>query len=316
MTLLSVSDLRTSYVSGDNVVHAVDGVSLDINAGETVGLVGESGCGKSTLGKTILRLVEPESGKITLDGTELGALSGRQLRSYRRRLQMVFQDPFASLNPRHTIGDILTAPLEVHSLGRRDERRRRVEDMLGRVGLPPSAVSRYPHEFSGGQRQRLGIARALILGPELVICDEPVSALDLSIQAQILNLLAAMKREFKLSLLFISHDLSVIRYFADRVLVMYLGRIVETGTHQQIWQRPLHPYTRALIDAVPDPTRRRYAAPLAGDLPNAGHLTAGCRFQPRCPLATGICEHQDPRLRQAEDGRTVACHHADLHQTN
>ncbi len=312
MALLSVSDLKTSYVSGGNVVHAVDGVSLDIHAGETVGLVGESGCGKSTLGKTILRLVEPRSGGIVFDGTDLGSLSGRRLRAYRRRLQMVFQDPFASLNPRHTIGDILTAPLKVHGLGRSDERRRRVEDMLGRVGLPPSAASRYPHEFSGGQRQRLGIARALILGPELVICDEPVSALDLSIQAQILNLLAAMKREFKLSLLFISHDLSVIRYFADRVLVMYLGRIVETGTYRQIWQRPLHPYTRALIDAVPDPTRRRYAAPLAGDLPNAGDVTGGCRFQPRCPLATSICEQQDPPLRQAGDGRTVACHHADL----
>lgn len=312
MTLLSVSDLRTSYVSGGNVVHAVDGVSLDINAGETVGLVGESGCGKSTLGKTILRLVEPKSGQIMFDGADLGSLSGSRLRAYRRRLQMVFQDPFASLNPRHTIGDILTAPLKVHGLGHRGERRRRVEDMLGLVGLPPSAVSRYPHEFSGGQRQRLGIARALILGPELVICDEPVSALDLSIQAQILNLLAAMKREFKLSLLFISHDLSVIRYFADRVLVMYLGRIVETGTHRQIWQRPLHPYTRALIDAVPDPARRRYAAPLAGDLPNSGEAAGGCRFQPRCPLATSICERQDPALRQAGGDRTVACHHADL----
>jgi peptide/nickel transport system ATP-binding protein len=312
MALLSVSDLKTSYLSGANVVHAVDGVSLDIHAGETVGLVGESGCGKSTLGKTILRLVEPRSGQIVFDGTDLGSLSGSRLRAYRRRLQMVFQDPFASLNPRQTIGDILIAPLKVHGLGHRDERRRRVEDMLGRVGLPPSAVSRYPHEFSGGQRQRLGIARALILGPELVICDEPVSALDLSIQAQILNLLAAMKREFKLSLLFISHDLSVIRYFADRVLVMYLGRIVETGTHRQIWQRPLHPYTRALIDAVPDPARRRYAAPLAGDLPNAEDVTGGCRFQPRCPLATSLCKQQDPQLRQAGDGRTVACHHADL----
>jgi peptide/nickel transport system ATP-binding protein len=312
MALLSVSDLRTSYVSGGNVVHAVDGVSLDINAGETVGLVGESGCGKSTLGKTILRLVEPKSGQIMFDGADLGSLSGRRLRAYRRRLQMVFQDPFASLNPRHTIGDILTAPLKVHGLGHRGERRRRVEDMLSLVGLPPSAVSRYPHEFSGGQRQRLGIARALILGPELVICDEPVSALDLSIQAQILNLLAAMKREFKLSLLFISHDLSVIRYFADRILVMYLGRIVETGTHRQIWQQPLHPYTKALIDAVPDPARRRYAAPLTGDLPNSGEVAGGCRFQPRCPLATSICERQDPALRHAEDGRTVACHQADL----
>jgi peptide/nickel transport system ATP-binding protein len=315
MALLSVSDLRTSYVSGSHVVHAVDGVSLDIDAGETVGLVGESGCGKSTLGKTILRLVEPRSGQIVFDGTDLGALSGRRLRSYRRRLQMVFQDPFASLNPRHTIGDILAAPLKVHGLGRREERRRRVEDMLGRVGLPASAVSRYPHEFSGGQRQRLGIARALILGPELVVCDEPVSALDLSIQAQILNLLAAMKREFNLSLLFISHDLSVVRYFADRVLVMYLGRIVETGTHRQIWQRPLHPYTRALIDAVPDPTHRRYAAPLKGDLPTTGELLGGCRFQPRCPLASSICEQVDPTLRKSRDGQTVACHHANLSDT-
>jgi peptide/nickel transport system ATP-binding protein len=315
MTLLSVSDLKASYTSGSHVIRAVDGVSLDINAGETVGLVGESGCGKSTLGKTILRLVEPQAGKILFDGVDLADISGRQLRAQRRRLQMVFQDPFASLNPRHTIGDILATPLKVHGLGRRNERSRRVEDMLERVGLPPSAVSRYPHEFSGGQRQRLGIARALILGPELLICDEPVSALDLSIQAQILNLLAAMKREFKLSLLFISHDLSVVRYFADRVLVMYLGRIVETGSHEQIWRRPLHPYTRALIDAVPDPARRRYAAPLAGDLPNGSELPLGCRFQPRCPLATSLCARQYPPLREAGDGRTVACHHADLQGT-
>jgi peptide/nickel transport system ATP-binding protein len=316
MALLSVSDLKAFYTSGSHVVRAVDGVSLDINAGETVGLVGETGCGKSTLGKTILRLVEPQAGQILFDGVDLADISSRQLRAQRRRLQMVFQDPFASLNPRHSIGDILATPLKVHGLGRRNERSRRVDDMLERVGLPPSAVSRYPHEFSGGQRQRLGIARALILGPELLICDEPVSALDLSIQAQILNLLAAMKHEFKLSLLFISHDLSVVRYFADRVLVMYLGRIVETGSHEQIWQRPLHPYTRALIDAVPDPARRRYAASLAGDLPNASDLPRGCRFQPRCPLATGLCAEQDPPLRQAGDGRTVACHHADLQGTD
>jgi peptide/nickel transport system ATP-binding protein len=315
MALLSVTDLKASYASSGHVVNAVDGVSLEINPGETVGLVGESGCGKSTLGKTILRLVEPKSGQIVFDGTDLAGLSGHQLRTQRRRLQMVFQDPFASLNPRHTIGEILATPLKVHGLGRRQDRSRRVEDMLGRVGLPADAVSRYPHEFSGGQRQRLGIARALILGPELLICDEPVSALDLSIQAQILNLLAAMKREFKLSLLFISHDLSVVRYFADRVLVMYLGRIVETGSHAQIWQRPLHPYTRALIDAVPNPARRRYAAPLASDLPNTSDLPRGCRFQPRCPLATSLCAEQYPPLREAGDGRTVACHHADLQGT-
>jgi peptide/nickel transport system ATP-binding protein len=315
MALLSVSELKATYASGGHVVHAVDGVSFEINPGETVGLVGESGCGKSTLGKTILRLVEPKSGQIRFDGVDLAGLSGHRLRAQRRRLQMVFQDPFASLNPRHTIGEILATPLKVHRLGRREDRSRRVEDMLRRVGLPPTAVARYPHEFSGGQRQRLGIARALILGPELLICDEPVSALDLSIQAQILNLLAAMKREFKLSLLFISHDLSVVRYFADRVLVMYLGRIVESGSHQQIWQRPLHPYTRALIDAVPNPARRRYAAPLAGDLPTAGNLPRGCRFQPRCPLATSLCAELDPPLREASDGRSVACHHADVQGT-
>lgn len=228
---------------------------------------------------------------------------------------MVFQDPFASLNPRHTVGDILATPLKVHGIGRRDERRYRVADMLDRVGLPSSAVSRYPHEFSGGQRQRLGIARALILRPELVICDEPVSALDLSIQAQILNLLAGLKRELNLSLLFISHDLSVVRYFADRVLVMYLGRIVEAGSHRQLWEQPRHPYTRALMDAVPDPARRRYAAPLGGVLgPSA--RTEGCRFQSRCPLATELCRRVSPTLRDAAPGHAVACHHLEPQAAN
>lgn len=312
MTLLSVSDLRTTYRAAGGPVHAVDGVSFDIGAGETVGLVGESGCGKSSLGKTILRLIEPSGGRIVFDGADLTQLSERGLRAYRRRLQMVFQDPFASLNPRHTIGEILAAPLVVHGIGSRRERARRVEDILGRVGLPPGAAARYPHEFSGGQRQRIGIARALILGPDLVICDEPVSALDLSIQAQILNLLADIKRGLKLSLLFISHDLSVVRYLADRVLVMYLGRIVESGDHHQLWRQPLHPYTRALIDAVPDPARRRYAAPIADDLPDARSVHTGCRFQPRCPIATEICARQDPALRRSPSGQAVACHHADL----
>jgi len=315
MPLLSISDLTTSYGAGDGAVRAVDGVTLHIDAGETVGLVGESGCGKSSLGKSILRLVEPTSGRITFDGAELRELPGRALRSQRRRLQMVFQDPFASLNPRHTVGDILATPLKVHGIGRRDERRRRVADMLDRVGLPSSAVSRYPHEFSGGQRQRLGIARALILRPELVICDEPVSALDLSIQAQILNLLAGLKRELNLSLLFISHDLSVVRYFADRVLVMYLGRIVEAGSHRQLWERPRHPYTRALMDAVPDPARRRYAAPLGGDL-GISARTDGCRFQSRCPLATELCRSVTPPLRDVAPGHTVACHHAEAQAAN
>jgi peptide/nickel transport system ATP-binding protein len=315
MTLLSVSELRTTYKAGGTSFHAVDGVSFDITRGETVGLVGESGCGKSTLGKSILRLVEPSSGRIEFDGTDVTALPERAFRPHRRRLQMVFQDPFASLNPRQTIGEILTAPLDVHAIGARAERRTRVEEMLSRVGLPPDAAARYPHEFSGGQRQRIGIARALILGPDLIICDEPVSALDLSVQAQILNLLADLKHSLDLSLLFISHDLSVVRYLADRVLVMYLGRIVESGSHEQIWRKPLHPYTRALIDAVPDPERRRYAAPLPGDLPYPRAAGNGCRFQPRCPIATEICARQDPRLRGNASGRRVACHHADLEPT-
>ena len=312
MMLLSVSELRTTYRVGPEPLHAVDGVSFDIAHGETVGLVGESGCGKSTLGKTILRLVEPASGRVLFDGADLTALSEHSLRTHRRRLQMVFQDPFASLNPRQTIGQILGAPLDVHGIGARADRRDRVADILARVGLPPDAASRYPHEFSGGQRQRIGIARALILGPDLIICDEPVSALDLSVQAQILNLLADIKRSLKLSLLFISHDLSVVRYLSDRVLVMYLGRIVESGSHEQIWHRPLHPYTRALIDAIPDPGRRRYAAPLPGDLPDPRKTSKGCRFQPRCPLATEICSQQDPTLRRTASGQQVACHHAEL----
>ena len=312
MTLLSVSELRTTYKSGGAPFHAVDGVSFNMTRGETVGLVGESGCGKSTLGKSILRLVEPSAGRIEFDGTDVTALPERSFRAHRRRLQMVFQDPFASLNPRQTIGEILTAPLDVHAIGSRAERRKRVEDILTRVGLPPDAAIRYPHEFSGGQRQRIGIARALILGPDLIICDEPVSALDLSVQAQILNLLADLKRSLDLSLLFISHDLSVVRYLADRVLVMYLGRIVESGSHEQIWRKPLHPYTRALIDAVPDPQRRRYAAPLPGDLPDPRAAGGGCRFQPRCPIATDLCARQDPELRGDARGRRVACHHADL----
>jgi len=315
MTLLSVSELKTTYRAGGAAFHAVDGVSFEIARGETVGLVGESGCGKSTLGKSILRLVEPSSGRIVFDGTDITALPQRSLRLGRRRLQMVFQDPFASLNPRQTIGEILAAPLDVHGVGARADRKHRVSDILARVGLAPNAANRYPHEFSGGQRQRIGIARALILGPDLIICDEPVSALDLSVQAQILNLLADIKRSLNLSLLFISHDLSVVRYLSDRVLVMYFGQIVESGSHQQIWRNPLHPYTRALIEAVPDPERRRYAAPLSGELPDPRATDSGCRFQSRCPIATEICAHQNPKLRGNAAGRQIACHHAQLGPT-
>jgi peptide/nickel transport system ATP-binding protein len=310
MPLLSATELRTYFDTPDGPLHAVDGISLDIEEGETVGVVGESGSGKSTLGKTLLRLVTPTSGSIVFDEVEITRLGHRSLRPFRRRMQMVFQDPFASLNPRHTIGELLTAPLTVHAVGDRAQRRRRVMDMLDRVGLSSDALSRYPHEFSGGQRQRIGIARALILEPELLVCDEPVSALDLSIQAQILNLLAAMKRDLHLSYLFISHDLSVINYFADRMLVMYLGRIVESADNHRLWSRPAHPYTHALLDAVPDPARRRHATPLAGDIPSPRNLPQGCRFHPRCPLATAQCRQEEPSLRDIAPGHSVACHHA------
>lgn len=312
MALLSVENLHTHYPSGGALLRAVDGVSFHVAPGETVGLVGESGCGKSTLGKTLLRLVRPTAGHIVFDGRDVGGLAERDLRQYRRSVQMVFQDPFGSLNPRHTVAEILGGPLAVHGLGTRHTRTERTLDALDRVGLPRDAIKRYPHEFSGGQRQRLGIARALILEPRLVICDEPVSALDLSIQAQILNLLSRMKADLGLSYLFISHDLSVVRYFADRVLVMYLGRIVESAPWDRLWSRPLHPYTRALIDAVPNPSRRRHAAPLAGDLPSPRQIPTGCRFHPRCPLATARCRAEDPLLVDAGDGQAVACHHAAL----
>ncbi|MBS7702915.1 ABC transporter ATP-binding protein [Chelatococcus asaccharovorans] len=311
MPLLSVSDLKTHYKSRDGLLRAVDGVDLVVERGETVALVGESGCGKSTLGKTVLRLVDPTDGRIVFKGEDITMLDQRRLRTVRKSVQMIFQDPFASLNPRHAIGEILEAPLVVHKAGDRAERRRRVADIVAKVGLPADSVSRYPHEFSGGQRQRIGIARALLLNPELIVCDEPVSALDLSIQAQILNLLVAMKKEFGLSYLFISHDLSVVRYFADRVMVMYLGRIVESADNATLWSDPRHPYTRAMMAAVPDPSRRRHAAPLGGDLPSPSHIPPGCRFHTRCPLATNLCRTQEPEFRPVAPGHHVACHFAD-----
>jgi len=315
MSLLSVEELTAHYPTAGGVLRAVDGVSFSVEIGETVGLVGESGCGKSTLGKALLRLVQPSGGAIRFhDGEavaqEVSSASEAALRPYRRWVQMVFQDPFGSLNPRQTVGQILGTPLKVHGIGRdRRERAAHVANVLTRVGLPADSVKRYPHEFSGGQRQRLGIARALLLEPRLIICDEPVSALDLSIQAQILNLLADMKRELGLSYLFISHDLSVVRYFADRVLVMYLGRIVESGTWQSLWSQPRHPYTQALIDAVPRAGRRRETPALGGDLPSARSIPAGCRFHPRCPKATDICRSLDPVLTATSGDHAVACHH-------
>jgi peptide/nickel transport system ATP-binding protein len=310
MSLLSVDRLSTHYPGSAGTVRAVDGVSLEIAEGETVALVGESGCGKSTLGKSLTRLVTPSSGQVRFRGRDVTAMSNKELQSIRRSIQMIFQDPFASLNPRQTIRTILTAPLAVHGIGDRRKRDAIAAGMVEHVGLPRDSLERYPHEFSGGQRQRIGIARALILQPELVICDEPVSALDLSIQAQILNLLVQMKTELSLSYLFISHDLSVVRYFADRVLVMYLGRIVESASTADLWNGAKHPYTQALLAAVPDPSRRKQAAPITGDLPSPHNPPSGCRFNTRCPLATDICRAEDPAFRQFGAGHAVACHHA------
>jgi peptide/nickel transport system ATP-binding protein len=281
---------------------------LEIDRGETVGLVGESGCGKSTLGKTILRLLDPVEGSIRIRGHEIADLGQHALMPFRSQMQMVFQDPFGSLNPRQTVAKLLTTPLKVHGRGNRAERRRRVLDIISRVGLPAEALDRYPHEFSGGQRQRIGIARALVLEPDLIICDEPVSALDLSIQAQILNLLVDLKRDLGLSYLFISHDLSVVRYFADRVLVMYLGRIVESAGHAALWREPRHPYTRALLAAAPwpDPERPRQAVALRGEL--SSMESGGCRFRARCPHAFDRCAAVEPSLRAVAPGHLAACH--------
>jgi peptide/nickel transport system ATP-binding protein len=312
MKLLELTDMRVEYASRGAMVRAVDGVSFDIAKGETLGLVGESGCGKSTLGKALLGLVPTATGAVAFGGADVPLRSESAMRPFRRRMQMIFQDPFGSLNPRHTIGRILATPLKVHGIGGASERAAAVQRMLELVGLPPESAKRYPHEFSGGQRQRIGIARALILDPELVVCDEPVSALDLSIQAQILNLLTRLKTTLGLSYLFISHDLSVVRYVSDRIMVMYFGRIVETGPAEQVWSQPLHPYTRLLLDSVPAPGRRERHGAVAprGDAASAT-ASSGCRFHPRCPLATDLCRRQEPALRVLAKDHSAACHHAE-----
>lgn len=319
--LLEVTDLVVHFPIKSGIVvdrevarvHAVDGVSFTLHEGETLGLVGESGCGKSTLCRAILQLVAPTSGSVRFDGHELVGLSRRALRPLRREMQMIFQDPFASLNPRKRVGQIVGDPLELHGLASGAELKRRVQDLLDRVGLQAEHYNRYPHEFSGGQRQRIGIARALALQPKLIIADEPVSALDVSVQAQIINLLEELQDEFGLSYLFVAHDLGVVRHVSDRVAVMYLGKIVENSDSDGLYDSPLHPYTNALLSAVPIPDPRknldRERITLEGDVPSPIDPPPGCRFHTRCVSATGICRTEEPVLTAHGDSHVVACHH-------
>ena len=293
----------------DEVVRAVDGVTFEIFRGETLGLVGESGCGKSTVGRCLLRLIEPTRGEISFEGRDVRGMGGDELRRLRREMQIIFQDPYASLNPRLRVRDIVAEPLVVHRIGERRERRERVADLLRKVGLDPDYMNRYPHEFSGGQRQRIGIARALALNPKLVVADEPVSALDVSVQAQVINLLEDLQAEFDLTYLFISHGLAVVEHISNRVAVMYLGRIVEVASAEELYANPLHPYTRALLSAipVPDPRHKRDRIVLKGDVPTPINPPSGCRFHTRCPEAVAECAQIDPDLREVSPGHTVAC---------
>jgi oligopeptide/dipeptide ABC transporter ATP-binding protein len=292
---------------------AVDGVSLKVAPGETLGLVGESGCGKSTLGRCITRLYQPTAGEIKFQGQDISRMKNRELLPLRRDIQMIFQDPLESLNARHTVGEILEEPLIIHKLGNRQERQKRVAELLNLVGLPARSVTRYPFEFSGGQRQRIGIARAIALKPSLIVCDEPVSALDVSIQSQILNLLVELQQELNLAYLFIAHDLAVVKHISDRIAIMYLGRIVESGPGEAIYREPQHPYTQSLISAipVPDPHQKSQRILLKGDVPSPIDPPSGCRFHTRCPRATEICREQEPELRDlgVSDGLIAACHH-------
>ena len=307
--LVQVRGLVKHFPTDDGVLRAVDGVTFDIVHGETLGLVGESGCGKSTAGRCLLRLIEPTAGQIEFEQRNVVTMDKRELRGLRRQMQIIFQDPQASLNPRMKVGDIIAEPLVIHKIGSKQERRERVAWLLGKVGLDADFMKRYSHEFSGGQLQRIGVARALALNPKLIVADEPVSALDVSVQAQVVNLLQDLQKEFGLTYLFISHGLAVVEHISTRVAVMYLGRIVEIAESKDLYLNPLHPYTRALLSAipVPDPKEKRERIILKGDVPTARNPPSGCRFRTRCPIAIDECARIDPELREISPGHSAAC---------
>ena len=320
--LLSVQDLHKHFPIRDGVifsrvkgyVHAVDGISFDIFKGETLGLVGESGCGKSTTGRTILQLQRPTSGKVIFEGKNLAALQGGELRAVRRDLQIIFQDPYACLDPRMSVAQLIGEPMRIHGIAKGEDRTRRIKHLMELVGLNPAFINRFPHEFSGGQRQRIGIARALALEPKLIVCDEPISALDVSVQAQVVNLLEDLQKEMGLTYLFIAHDLSMVRHISNRIAVMYLGVIVELAEGNELYDRPLHPYTQALLSAVPYPDpfieEERKRIILEGDVPSPINPPSGCRFRTRCRFAKDICAKERPEFREYQPGHFAACHFA------